>query len=319
MKRYTATFLLAIASVFCATAFAQSYPAKPIRLIVPFAPGGTADVLGRILGQQLSQLYGQPVVVENKPGAAGNLGAEAVAKSSPDGYTLMVGTIGIHAAYKIYSHLNYDPSRDLQPVSLLAEFPNLLIVNPALPVHTLKEFMAAAKQGELFFGSAGFGSSTHMAGELFKHVSGLNLKHVPYKGSGPALADLIGGQIQVMFENLPTALPMVKSGKARAIGVTSRTRNPSLPDVPSIAEAGLPAYDFTAWFTVAAPRGMPPEILNKLNADINNVMRSAALAPKWQELGVTPMGGTVNSAETFIAAETQKWNNVIASAHLRVD
>lgn len=319
MKRYATTFLLAIASVFCATAFAQSYPAKPIRLIVPFAPGGSADLLGRILGQQLSQLYGQPVVVENKPGAAGNLGAEAVAKSSPDGYTLMVGTIGIHAAYKIYSHLNYDPSRDLQPVSLLAEFPNVLVVNPALPVRTLKEFMAAAQPGELFFGSAGFGSSTHMAGELFKYVSGLNLKHVPYKGSGPAMADLISGQIQVMFENMPTVVPLIKSGMVRAIGVTSRTRNPSLPGTPSIAEAGLPAYDCTAWFTIAAPRGIPPEILNKLNADINNVMRSAALAPKWQELGVTPMGGTVSSAETFIAAETQKWNNVIASAHLRVD
>ena len=313
-------------SVACALAWpaasrAQPFPSKPIKLVVPFAAGGTADVLGRVIGQELSKGYGQAVVVENRGGAGGNLGAEAVAKSSPDGYTLLLGTIGIHAAYKIYPTLGYDPARDLQPVNLLAELPNVLIVHPTFPAQTLKEYMAyaAAKPGQIFFGSAGNGSSTHMAGELFKQVSKLDLKHVPYKGSSMALTDLVSGQIQSMFENLPTAVPMIRSGKVRALGVTSKERSPSLPNVPSIEEAGLPGYAFTAWFTIAAPRGIPAPVLQKLNADINAIIHAPALAPRWAELGVLPMSGTPANAEAYFAAETRKWTAVIEAAHLRVE
>ncbi len=320
VKGVAAALSVAAIAVHCAPAGAQAYPAKPIRLVVPFAAGGTADVLGRAIGQELSRAYGQPVVVENRGGAGGNLGAEAVAKSTPDGYTLLLGTIGIHAAYKIYPALGYDPARDLQPVNLLAELPNVLIVNPGFPVQSVKEFIAyaTARPGQVFFGSAGNGSSTHMAGELFKQVAGVDLKHVPYKGSSVALTDLVAGQIQSMFENLPTAVPMIKAGKVRALGVTSRERSASLPEVPSIAESGLPGYAFTAWFTLAAPRGVPAAIVNKLNGDINTIMHSAVLAPRWAQLGVLPMSGSAANAEAYFAAETKKWTGVIESANLRI-
>ena len=326
LVRAVATTVATTVAIACIAAFppgsrAQSFPAKPIKLLVPFAAGGTADVLARVIGQELSKTYGQAVVVENRGGAGGNLGAEAVAKSPADGYTLLLGTIGIHAAYRIYPSLGYDPAKDLQAVNLLAELPNILIVNPGFPAQTLKEFMAiaGAKPGQIFFGSAGSGSSTHMAGELFKQVSKLDLKHVPYKGSSMALTDVVSGQIQSMFENLPTAVPMVRSGKVRALGVTSKERSPSLPNVPSIEEAGLPGYAFTAWFTIAAPRGVPAPVLHKLNADINTVLHSPMLAPKWAELGVLPMSGTPASAEAYFAAETKKWTAVIEAAHLRLE
>jgi tripartite-type tricarboxylate transporter receptor subunit TctC len=314
-------FVLACIGAAPPAALAQTYPAKSIRLIVPFSPGGSADIVGRVMSQELGALYSQPVVVENRPGAGGNLGAEAVAKSPADGYTLLLGTIGIHAAYKIYPKLPYDPARDLQPINMLAELPNVLIVNPGVRAASLKEFMAMAKEqpGQIFFGSAGNGSSTHMAGELFKHISKLDLRHVPYKGSAPALTDVVSGQIQAMFENLPGALPMIRSGKVRALGVTSRSRNPSLPDVPSIAEAGLPDYAFTAWFTVAAPRGVPAPIVAKLNADINTVMHQPRLAAKWSDLGVLPMSGDAASAEAYIAAEAKIWTAVIEAARLRAE
>jgi tripartite-type tricarboxylate transporter receptor subunit TctC len=325
MKHKLNALLLASAfaafSMVSGACHAQAYPTKPIRLVVPFAAGGSADVMGRAIAVELSKLYSQSVIVENRGGAGGNLGAEAVAKSTPDGYTLLFGTIGIHAAYKIYPKLGYDPAKDLQAVNLLAELPNILIVYPGFAAQTLKEYMAIASQqpGTIFFGSAGNGSSTHMAGELFKQVSKLDIKHVPYKGSSMALTDVVGGQIQSMFENLPTAVAMVRSGKVRALGVTSRERAPSLPNVPTLIEAGLPGYEFTAWFTIAAPRGVPAAIVGKLNADINTIMHSALLAPKWAEQGVTPMRGDPASAEAFFAAETKKWTAVIESQHLRVD
>jgi tripartite-type tricarboxylate transporter receptor subunit TctC len=314
----------AIACLFAGAAMAQgagAYPSKPIRLVVPFAAGGTADVLARIVSQQLTPLYGQQIVVETRPGSGGNLGAESVAKAAPDGHTLLLGTIGIHAAYRIYSKLGYDPAQDLQPVILLADLPCVLIVHPSVPATNLKEFIALAKgqPGQLNFGSAGNGSSTHMIGELFKLVAGVNLTHIPYKGSSLAMNDLIGGQIQLMFENLPTAIPQVKSGKVRAIGLTGRTRSPSLPEVPTIAESGLEAYSATAWFTIAAPRGVPAEIIRKLNGDIATVIRSPEMATRWRDLGVTPMGGTPEAAAQFFATETEKWTNVIRTSGIRSD
>ena len=232
--RYAIALVAVFGFVNALPAQAQQYPAKPIRLIVPFVAGGSADVLSRVLAQRLTQQYGQQVVVENRPGSGGHVGAEAAARAAPDGYTIVFGTIGIHAAYTIYSKLNYDPSRDLQPVSMYADVPNILVVHPSVPVKNVKEFIALAKSnpGRLNFGTAGSGSSTHMAGEWFKLYTGVNLTHVPYKGSAQAMQDLLGGQIELMFENLPTAIAQVRAGKIRSLGMTSRERSPSMPGSP---------------------------------------------------------------------------------------
>jgi tripartite-type tricarboxylate transporter receptor subunit TctC len=302
-------------------AMAQNYPAKPVRLIVPFPAGGVADVLGRMLAQRLSAQYGQQVVVENRAGSGGHVGAEVAARATPDGYTIMFGTIGIHAAYGIYSKLSYDPARDLQPVSLLADLPNILVVHPSVPARNTKEFIALAKArpGELNFGTAGAGSSTHMIGELFKVVAGVNLTHVPYKGSAPAMADLLGGQIHLMFENLPVAIQHVRAGKICAIGMTSRQRSASMPEVPTIAETGLPEYEATAWFTIGAAAKVPADIVRKLNADIDAWLKAPDMQARWRDMGVTPLGGSPEVAAKFFASETVKWNRVIKAAGIRAD
>ncbi|WP_253272326.1 Bug family tripartite tricarboxylate transporter substrate binding protein [Advenella kashmirensis] len=303
-------------------ASAQDYPSKAIRLIVPFAPGGTADVLGRILAQKLNEKYKQPVVVENKPGVGGNIGAEQVSRASPDGYTLLFGTIGIHSTFNIYPNLNYDPPKDLEPIIIVADTPNVLIASKRLQLKNTKEIIeksqnATADQA-LFYGSAGFGSSTHIAGELFKYESHANLSHVPYKGSGPALTDLMGGQLDVMFENLPTAMPLIQSGDVKVLSVTSDKRVASLPNVPTIAEDGLPGYVFTAWFTIAAPAGTPDPIVDKLNKDIREVMLSKDLQKRFASLGVNPVPGsrTAQQSKAFIDSETAKFNNLISDAKL---
>jgi tripartite-type tricarboxylate transporter receptor subunit TctC len=299
----------------------QTYPTRTIRMIVPFPAGGVADVLGRMTAQKLSGQYGQQMVVENRGGSGGHVGAEIAARAAPDGYTIMFGTIGIHAAYGIYTQLSYDPSRDLQPVILLADLPNILVVHPSVPVKTAKEFIALAKvrPGDLTFGTAGAGSSTHMIAELFNVVAGTRLLHIPYKGSAPAMADLLGGQIHLMFENLPVAIQHVRSGRIRAVGVTSKQRSPSMPEVPTIAESGLPEYDATAWFTIGAPAKMPMDIVRKLNADIDTWIKSPDMQGKWRDMGVTPMGGSPEVAAKFFASEVAKWNRVIKAAGIRAD
>lgn len=299
----------------------QAYPAKPIRLIVPFVAGGSADVLSRILAQKLGPQYGQQIIVDNRPGSGGHVGAEQAARAAPDGYTIVFGTIGIHAAYAIYSRLGYDPARDLQPVTLLVDLPCVLIVHPSVPAKNVKEFvtLTKARPGQLNFGSAGSGSSTHMVGEWFKLVAGVNLTHIPYKGSAQALADLVGGQIHLMFENVPTAIPQIKAGKVRALGVTGKERSASLPEVPSIAEAGVPDYEATAWFTIAAPAKVPADIIRKLNADINAFLKAPDMQSRWLEMGVNPLGGTPEAAEKFFVTERQKWNKVIKTAGIRGD
>ncbi len=299
----------------------QSYPTRVVRLVVPFPAGGVADVLGRMTAQRLSAQYGQQMVVENRAGSGGHVGAELVARATPDGYTIMFGTIGVHAAYGIYSKLSYDPAKDLQPVILLADMPNILVVHPSVPARNTKEFiaLAKAKPGELNFGTAGAGSSTHMIGELFKVVAGVNLAHIPYKGSAPAMADLLGGQIHLMFENLPVAIQHVRSGRIRAIGMTSRTRSASMPEVPTIAETGLPEYEATAWFTIGAPAKAPGDIVRKLNGDIDAWLKAPEMQAKWKEMGVTPLGGSPDVAAKFFASETVKWNRVIKAAAIRAD
>jgi len=300
---------------------AAGYPSRPIRLIVPYAPGGVADLLSRMVAQRLGPIYNQQIIIDNRPGSGGHVGGDITAKSAPDGYTLVLATIAHNAAYAMYSKLSYDPARDLQPVVLLAESQGVLAVHPSLPVKTVKEFLALARArpGDLNYGSAGPGSATHMAAELFKMVAKVNLTHIPYKGSGPAMTDLIGGQIHLMFENVSTALPHVKAGKIRALGVTSRQRMASLPDVPAIAEAGVPAYEAVPYYTISTGSKVAPDIVRKLNADIDNIVRHPDLAPRWNELGITPLGGPPEAAVKRNTVETETWTKVIKSAGIRAD
>jgi len=319
--RYAIALVAVFGFVNALPAQAQQYPAKPIRLIVPFVAGGSADVLSRVLAQRLTQQYSQQVVVENRPGSGGHVGAEAAARAAPDGYTIVFGTIGIHAAYTIYSKLNYDPSRDLQPVSMYADVPNILVVHPSVPVKNVKEFIALAKSnpGRLNFGTAGSGSSTHMAGEWFKLYTGVNLTHVPYKGSAQAMQDLLGGQIELMFENLPTAIAQVRAGKIRSLGMTSRERSPSMPEVPTLAETGVPGFEATAWFTIAAPAKVPADIIRKLNVDMNAFLKAPEMQQRWIDMGVVPLGGSPADAEKFFVVEREKWGKVIKAAGIRGD
>ncbi|MGY4285186.1 tripartite-type tricarboxylate transporter receptor subunit TctC [Bradyrhizobium sp. LM2.7] len=310
-----------ISFVLCSPFSLALAHANQMRMIVPFAAGGTADVLGRIVAQELGTLIGNQVVVENRPGSGGNIGADSVARGPADGSVLLLGTIGIHAASKIYKTLPYDPNKDLQPVTILAEVPNVLIVHPSVAAKDVKEFLALAREkpGALNFGSAGNGSSTHMIAELFKLKAKVDLTHVPYRGSAPALNDLVAGQIQLMVENLPTALPFIESGTVRALGVTSATRSPSLPSLPTIAEAGVPGYDATAWFTIAVAGGVPPATVEKLNADIRKILAEPEVIERFKKLGAAIVGNSVTDAEAFVASETVKWNNVIETAQIRID
>ena len=318
--RVRALFLAACLAA-SANAYAQAdFPSKPIRIIVPFTPGGTADLLGRLAARRFSEIYGKQAVVENKPGASGHVGAAEVARSAPDGYTLLVGTIGIHAAHKMYRKLAYNPAADLEVITVLAEMSNLLVVHPALPARSVDELiaLAKAKPGALNFGSAGPGSSTHMIGELFLLATGTKMTHVPYKGSAPAMNDVMGGQIQLMFENFPTALPQVRGGRVRALAVTGPRREVSLPDVPTAGET-VPGYAATAWFSLAAPRGLAPGVAEKIQSDL----RRAIFAPEAiEELKAQGANAVLNSpAETakFIAAETDKWTRVIDAAKIQVE
>jgi tripartite-type tricarboxylate transporter receptor subunit TctC len=318
---------LRAAAVGCAVAFsgaaaAQGFPEKPIHIIVPFTPAGSTSILARLLAQYLSPRYNNlPVIVENKPGAGAHLGAEYVAKAAPDGYTLLLGTIGIHAAYALYSKLPYDPAKDLQPVLIAVDLPLALVVNPSFPPRTVQEFLALAKAkpGEINFGSAGSGSSTHMTGELFQLMAGVKLTHIPYKGSMPAVQDVMGGQTQAMFEQLPTILPQINSGRLRPLGVTSKARAPALPNVPTIAESGVPGYESTSWFTVATSSKVPGPIVQKLNADLNAVLASPEVQAKLKDLGMNAVGGSTDYASKFIASETEKWTRVIKAGNLKAE
>ena len=300
---------------------AQSYPDKPIRIVCPAAPGGISDLLSRIVAQRLTPLYGQPVIVDNRAGSGGHLAGDLVAKSAPDGYTLMQATIAHNAAYAMYSNLTYDPAKDLQPVVLLGESQGVLVVHPSLPAKSVKEFIALAKArpGELNYGSAGAGTAIHMAAELFKWVAQVDLTHIAYKGSAPAMIDLIGGNTQLMFENVATAMPFVKSGKVRALGVTGRQRAPNLPDVAPIAEAGLPDYEAVPYYTLSTSGKVPAAIVRKLAADVDTLVKSPELQQRWGELGITPLGGTPESAVRRNTVETAKWSRVIKAANIHVD
>ena len=312
----------ALFAVVATVASAQSYPNQTIRLVVPFPAAGTTDILARAAAQKLTEAFGQSVVVDNRPGAAGNIGSDLVAKSAPDGYTLLMGTVGTHAINpSLYSKMPYDHVKDFVPVVLVAGVPNVLVVNPALPVNSVADLIKLAKDkpGQINFASSGSGTSIHLSGELFKTMAGVDITHVPYKGSSPALVDLIGGQVQIMFDNLPSALPQIKAGKLRAIAVTSLKRAPVLPDVPTISESGLPGFEASSWFGVLAPAGTPAPIVARINAEINKWLQSAEAREKLLSQGAEAAGGTPEQFAHHIRAESEKWAKVVKASGAKVD
>ena len=312
----------ALFACIATVASAQSYPNRTIRLVVPFPAAGTTDILARAAAQKLTEAFGQSVVVDNRPGAAGNIGADLVAKSAPDGYTLLMGTVGTHAINpSLYSKMPYDHVKDFVPVVLVAGVPNVLVVNPALPVNSVADLIKLAKDkpGQINFASSGSGTSIHLSGELFRTMAGVDITHVPYKGSSPALIDLIGGQVQIMFDNLPSALPQIKAGKLRAIAVTSLKRAPVLPDVPTISESGLPGFEASSWFGVLAPAGTPAPIVARINAEVNKWLQSAEAREKLLSQGAEAAGGSPEQFANHIRAESEKWAKVVKASGAKVD
>jgi tripartite-type tricarboxylate transporter receptor subunit TctC len=304
-------------------ALAQSaYPAKPIKFVVPYPPGGPLDTVARLTGQKLGERLGQPVIVENKPGAGGNLGADAVAKSAPDGYTILMGAVATHAINPaLYKKMPYDAEKDFQPVTLLVSTPNVLVVNPSVKANTVKEFieLAKAEPNKMNFGSGSNGSAGHLAGELFKSMAAVEIIHVPYKGGAPAMTDLLAGQIQLMFDNLANSMPNIKSGKLRALAVTTAKRSSFAPDLPTIAESGLAGFDISTWFGIFVPAGTPKEIVSKLNEEFNRAIRSADIKEKLDAMGAEAVGTTPEAFATYIKTEAAKYAEVIKKSGAQVD
>jgi tripartite-type tricarboxylate transporter receptor subunit TctC len=298
-----------------------AWPAKPIRLISPFPPGAVVDTLCRTLAAPLGELLGQPVVVENRVGAGGNIGMEVVAKSAPDGYTIGMGGVAQLAINpSVYARMPFDPLRDFAPITFVASNVNVVVVNPAVPAHDVRELIAYARAnpGKLAFGSAGTGTSQHLAGELFKQLTGVEMTHVPYKGAGPAVSDLIGGQIPLMFADISAVLPHIQAGKLRALGVTSRTRT-ALLDVPTVIEQGVPGFEVTAWFGLLAPAGTPREVVLQLNQGAARVLRTPATAMRLQALGLTPAPGTPEEFADLMRAELARWTKIVRAANIRAE
>ncbi len=304
------------------SAVAQTYPSKPVRIVVPSTPGDGADLLARYVGQKLGEILGQPFVVDNRAGAGGIIASELVARATPDGYTLIVANAGSHAINAaLVPKLGYDPVKDFYPVSLFMTSPNILVVNTALPVKTVQEFIAYAKArpGKLNFASGGNGSSGHLSMEYFKGATGTELEHVPYKGASPALADVIAGQVPVMFVNLPPAMPHVKSGKLRALAVTTLARSPAVPDIPTVAESGVAGFETVAWFGMLAPAGTPREIIMKLNVEINKIAQTQEWKDRILALGGVAVGGTPEVFAQRISADIAKWKKVVSEAGVKGD
>jgi tripartite-type tricarboxylate transporter receptor subunit TctC len=293
-----------------------------VRLVVPFTPGGSTDILARAVGQKLSESWGQPVVVDNRPGAGGIIGMETVAKAAPDGYTLVMGHIGTLAANPaLYKTLPYDPVKDFAPVTLIARVPNVLVVGPAVPSRSVAELiaLAKAKPGKLDYGSGGNGSAAHLATEYFKLKAGVDLQHIPYKGTAPALQDLLGGQIALMITGLPPVLPHVKAGKLRILGVASAQRLRQFPEIPTIAESGVPGFEATQWYGILAPAATPKEIVAKLNREFVKALRDPAVGEKLAGEGADPVGDTPGEFAAFIASEIDLWGKVIRATGAKAE
>ena len=329
MNTVQAAIFLIAPGVSMPVAAQAAWPSKPVRIVVPFAPGGTTDLLARAMAPELSKAFGQSFIVENRAGAGGNVGADAVAKSPADGYTLLMGTVGTHGINKaLYPSLPYNPVKDFAPVTLVAGVPNVMVMNAdkaqKLGITSVADFIryARANPGKLNMASSGNGTSIHLAGELFKSMSGTYLVHFPYRGSGPALVDLIGGTMDVMFDNLPSALPHIKSGRLKALAVTSSQRSAALPDAPTLEQAGGPAlkgYDASSWFGLLAPAGTPADVVNRLQQEVAKSFSKPDIKEKLQSQGAIPGGNTPAEFTKFIDAEIAKWALVVKASGAKVD
>ena len=305
------------------TTFAQDrFPSKPVRIVVPFAPGGSTDIVARYLAEKLTAILGQSVVVDNRPGAGGNIGAESVARAAPDGHTLLMATTGVMAINQsLYKNMGYDPAKDLEPVSYVASITNVLAVPIELPAASVQELIALgrAQPGKLSFASSGAGSSTHLSSELFKSMAGIDLLHVPYKGSSQALTDLMAGRVSMIIDNMPSALPFIKAGRLRALGVSGSKRSPALPDLPTIAEAGLRGYESLSWTGIAVPAGTPKELVARLNREISAVLAQPDMRQKLADAGADAVGGAPELFAEHIRAEREKWSRLIKERGITIN
>lgn len=324
LRAIAASFLCAAGTLASTGAFAQAdYPTRPIRMIVPFAPGGTTDIFARILADHMGTILGQQVIVDNKPGAGGNTGAAGVARAEPDGYTILMGTVGTQAINPfLYAKMPYDAEKDFLPVAFAAGVPNVLEVNPKnVKATTVKELIAEAKAAKqpLTMASSGNGTSIHLSGEMFQQMTGVKFIHVPYKGSGPMVNDLVGGQVDLSFDNLPSSIAQIRAGNLRPIAVTSAERSAALPDVPTIAESGVPGFDASSWFAIFAPAGTPKAIVDKLNAAANKSLGEAAVKQRYAEVGAQMSVMTPDQLGAFVKAEQAKWSKVVKESGAKLD
>jgi len=311
-----AAFALAAASTA-----AQPYPSKQMRIVVGFPAGGATDVVARAMAQRLNEAFGTPVIVDNRPGAASNIGADAVAKSAPDGYTLLMGSVSLAINPTLYARLPYNALRDFATVVRVTNTPFMLCMHPSVPAKNMKELLALARArpGQLQYGSAGNGSGAHLFTELFRSMAGIDIQHIPYKGAAPAITDLVGGQIPFMFDNIISMAPLAKSGKIRCVAVSTATRSAIAPDMPTVAEAGLPGYEANAWFGLFAPTGTPAEAIDRVNGEINRALKQPVVRERLEALGCEPAGGTAAEYAAFFRAEVEKWGKVVRSAGARID
>jgi tripartite-type tricarboxylate transporter receptor subunit TctC len=322
MREFVAAIGAVLLIIGSMASHAQTYPTKPVRMVVPFPPGGTTDILGRVAAQKLSEALGQQVIVDNRPGAGGNIGTELVAKSPPDGYTLLTdpgSTLTINPS--LFARLPFDPLKDFAPVTILAAVPNLLVVHPSLPVRSVKELiaLARAKPGQLNYASSGAGQSTHLSMELFKSMARVNMIHVAYKGSSPAITDLLGGHVLLMFDNMPSALPHAKAGKLRGIAVSTAKRSPVTPEVPTVAESGLPGFEVSVWFGVLAPAATPREIVERLNGILVKALQSPDVRERLSSQGAEPIGDTPADFTAVMKRDLSKWAKVVKDANIKLD
>ncbi|MBX9813061.1 MAG: tripartite tricarboxylate transporter substrate binding protein [Burkholderiales bacterium] len=305
----------------CVPAQAQTYPVKPIRIIVPFAPGGGADIIARILAQKMTDSWGQQVVVDNRAGASGNIGNELVAKAAPDGYTLLMASSALAINPSVYKSVPYDAVRDFAPITRPALLPNILVVHPSLPVKTVKDLvvLAKSKPGQISYASAGAGTGTHLAGEMFKIMAGVDMVHVPYKGGGAVISDLLGGQVALTFATLPSVMPYVKAGRLRAVAMTTTQRWPGLPEVPTIAESGFPGFEISTWIGLLAPAGTPKDVVGKLHGEMVRILKLPDVRERFESLGMEPVGDTPDQFAQYIRSELAKYAKVVKQSGARVD
>jgi tripartite-type tricarboxylate transporter receptor subunit TctC len=321
--RAASAALAAFTFAWTAPAAAQpSYPAKAIRYVVPFPAGGPLDIVARAIGMELNKAWNQPVIIDNRPGAGGNIGADLVAKSPADGYTILMGAVSTHAInVALYSKLPYDPVKDFAPVTLITSVPNVLVLHPSVPAHTVKELIALAKArpGQLNFASGSTGSAGHLAGELFKSMAGVEMTHIPYKGAAPAVIDLIAGHVTLMFDNLSSALPNIKAARVRALAVTTLKRSPLLPQLPTISESGLRGFDVSTWFGIFAPAGTPPDVVARLNAEVARILHTPEMRARLAALGAEPIGNKPEEFAAFIKTEIPKYAQVVKASGAKAD